>query len=84
MLAGSLPMKRGGVWHLTLTPQTLGLFTTSQTQTASHKMEALFAVFLQLLNPDLEQTRSCVCFHIIPYVNCFGRCSTCVQNIVIC
>ena len=24
---------------------------------------------------------ACVCFHI-PYVNCFGRCSTCVQNIV--
>ena len=26
--------------------------------------------------------RAHVCFHIIPYVKCFGRCSTCVQNIV--
>ena len=26
--------------------------------------------------------RACVCFHIIPYINCFGRCSVFVQNIV--
>ena len=52
---------------------------------SSHQLISIPS-FCQLIVIVSILVRVCVCarFHIIPYVNCFGRtvCSTCVQNTV--
>ena len=53
---------------------------TALLQSASSSATARDRKGVRVGAAGVQADRQCVyvCFHIIPYVNCFGRCSACV------